>query len=394
MYNFYRQRTCPPGTFPYVIKPGDNFYRLSIRFNTTVPALISANPTVNPSNLRIGQRICVPRQRIYPACPEGNYYSVKPGDTLYKIARDYNISLDDLIEANPGITPYMLMVGQVICIPLATPPVTCPEGNAYTIKPGDTFYKVARRFNVSLDALIEANPTIDPDRLLVGQRICIPLTTPPVRCPENSIEYSIKSGDTLGKLAIRFNTTVAALRELNPEVEPENLRIGQKICIPQEAPALPETKEIPVFVEGETEYREASLQRSPQEYYIYVLDNFEFTPEEPGRDVLFSNYDDEFFVRIERLEADTELSNVRENAVLELRDIGDVRQLEGEEILDPFFRENIFFLNAFNEEISKNIIVKEFNGIPFKFTMFLPNREAAEGIIPSFYAMLKTIGIL
>ncbi len=175
MYYFY-QRQCPPGTRPYVIRPGDTFYSLAIRFNTTVPAIISANPGVDPNFLQIGQVICIPMQPIFPPCPEGNYYTIRPGDTLFAIARRFNVSLDDLIEANPGIDPYRLMVGQVICIPVAVPPVTCPPGTfPYTIRPGDTFYSIARRFNTTVAALISANPGVNPNFLLVGQRICVPV---------------------------------------------------------------------------------------------------------------------------------------------------------------------------------------------------------------------------
>ena len=54
------QMTCPTGSMPYTIKAGDTFYNLAIRFNTTVDAIIRANPNVNPNNLRIGQIICIP----------------------------------------------------------------------------------------------------------------------------------------------------------------------------------------------------------------------------------------------------------------------------------------------------------------------------------------------
>lgn len=175
MFGPYRQ-PCPPRTVPYVIRPGDTLYRIAQRFNTSVPAIISANPFVNPNNLRIGQRICVPRLPVYPPCPEGNYYTVRPGDTLNAIAQRYNISLDDLIEANPYIDPNRISVGQVLCIPVAVPPVTCPAGTrTYVIRRGDTFYAIAQRFNTTVDALVEANPGVNPESLLIGQEICIPL---------------------------------------------------------------------------------------------------------------------------------------------------------------------------------------------------------------------------
>lgn len=393
MYNYYRQN-CPPGTFLYVIRPGDDFYHLAIRFNTTIPAIISANPLINPNALQIGQTVCIPSQAIYPACPEGNYYTIRPGDTLYNIASNYNVSLDDLIEANPGIDPYMIMVGQVICIPLAVPPVECTKGKPYTVKPGDTFYRISRKFNVSLDDLVEINPSIDPDRLLVGQIICIPVEEPPMSCPEGAVIYVVKSGDTLYKIAEGLNTTVDSIVKLNPDIDPEVLSVGQKICTPEISEGLPQTKMVKLEIEGQVEYSEAQLQKSPQGYYIYVLDNFQFTPEEPHRDVLYFTNDDRFFVRIEMLPSDANIEKIKRSAILELRGIGRPKEIRGEEIFDPFFRDSEFFLRAFNPIITKNIILKEIDNSLFRFTMFLPHTEAIEGVTPRFYAMLKTIGVL
>lgn len=229
MYDLYRQQ-CPPATFPYIIKLNDTLYSLARRFNTTVAAIISANPFIRPEALHIGQRICVPTQRVYPPCPEGNYYRIRPGDTLYSIAEAYNISLDDLIESNPLIDPNILMVGQVICIPVAMPPITCTGGNYYTIRLGDTFYSIARRVNVTVDALEEANPNVDPNRLLAGQVICIPAAPQPAPCSQNNY-YTIVSGDTLYSIARRFNTTIRDIMALNPNINPYDLRVGQRICI-------------------------------------------------------------------------------------------------------------------------------------------------------------------
>jgi len=69
------------------------------------------------------------------------------------------------------------MIGQVICIPLATPPVTCPSGIfSYIVRRGDTFSSISRIFGVTVESLIQANPGINPNALLIGQKLCIPKT--------------------------------------------------------------------------------------------------------------------------------------------------------------------------------------------------------------------------
>lgn len=230
-------QVCPPGTASYTIRSGDTFYSLARRYGTTVAALISANPEVDYNNLQAGQQICIPGQPTYPACPEGNFYTIRRGDTFYAISRRYNVSLDDLREANPGVDPNQLFIGQVICIPLAVPPVTCPAGTtAYTIRRGDTFYSIARRYNISVNALIRANPDVDPDALLVGQLICIPSTAPPPTCPSGTTAYTIRQGDTLYAIARRYNTTVNAILRANPGLDPESLQVARIICIPTAAP--------------------------------------------------------------------------------------------------------------------------------------------------------------
>ncbi|MEJ6949470.1 LysM peptidoglycan-binding domain-containing protein [Natronospora cellulosivora (SeqCode)] len=166
---------CPPNTFAYTIRAGDTFYSIARRYNTTVSALISANPNVDYDRLQVGRRICVPRQRHYSPCPEGNYYTIRAGDTFFSIARRFNISVDDLRQANPYFDPDFLRVGEVICIPVATPPPRCPAGSRrYTIRRGDTYYSIAQRLNTSVQELKRLNPGINPEYLLIGQEICVP----------------------------------------------------------------------------------------------------------------------------------------------------------------------------------------------------------------------------
>ena len=227
------QQQCPPGSFSYIIRPGDTFFILAQRFNTTVEAIRRLNPNVDPNNLQIGQRICIPGSAP-SQCPNGFFYTIRAGDTLFLLSQRFGVSVQAIINANPGIDPNNLQIGQRICIPGALPPPMppCPNGFYYTIVPGDTLFILAQRFNVTVQAIINANPGIDPNNLRVGQVICIPRPVTPVPPCPNGFYYSVRQGDTLFILAQRFNVSVQAIINANPGIDPNNLRIGQLICIP------------------------------------------------------------------------------------------------------------------------------------------------------------------
>lgn len=112
---------------------------------------------------------------MYNQCPEDHYpYVIQPGDTLQFIANRLEVLLSRILAANPGIDPYNLRIGQIICIP------ACPPNHkAYILQPGDTLYELARTFNVTIASILEANPSVDPQSLRVAQRICIPTACAP-----------------------------------------------------------------------------------------------------------------------------------------------------------------------------------------------------------------------
>ncbi|NMA91879.1 MAG: SafA/ExsA family spore coat assembly protein [Firmicutes bacterium] len=127
--------------------------------------------------------------RVPAGCPHGfqGRYTVQPGDTMYFIAKRYGVSLDALIAANPQIAnPNLIFPGDVLCVP--GPPVPkpphkgrvpkrCPHGfqDRYKVRPGDSMFSIAREFHVSLDALIAANPHItDPALIFPGDVLCVP----------------------------------------------------------------------------------------------------------------------------------------------------------------------------------------------------------------------------
>ena len=103
-------------------------------------------------------------------------YTIKAGDTLYKLAEQFNTTIDDLVAINGLVRPNDLVVGQNIWIPTKS-----SQNGTYTVKSGDTMYQISRAFQVSLDSLIAANPQIsNPDFIQVGQVINIPNNKPTI----------------------------------------------------------------------------------------------------------------------------------------------------------------------------------------------------------------------
>lgn len=157
---------------------------------------------------------------------------------------------------------------------------------------------------------------------------------------------------------------------------------------------LPRTMKIEVFVEGERQELEATLFQSDLGYVMYVLPDFVASGEEPGKDILFSRRDDRFSVRIEKLVNQPDLSQLRQQAESELASLGDVEDLKKTGLIqDPFFQRAAFFLQASNQNVSKQIFVIPIEGVWFKFTRFSASTEAAEGIEPRITAILKTIKV-
>ncbi|MBR3060912.1 MAG: LysM peptidoglycan-binding domain-containing protein [Exiguobacterium sp.] len=157
-------------------------------------------------------------------------YTVKSGDTLYSIARTYGVTVSALAAAN-NITNYSLIyVGQVLIIPgtTVTPPTTTVK---YTVKSGDTLYKIATMYNTTVAKIAAANNIANVNSIYVGQVLVIPGTT--VTPPTTTVKYTVKSGDTLYKIATMYNTTVAKIAAANNITNVSLISVGQVLTIPK-----------------------------------------------------------------------------------------------------------------------------------------------------------------
>ncbi len=203
----------------YIVKSGDTLSSIARRYNTTVNELIKLNNLVN-TNLSIGQRIKLPREESQN---EYDIYTILEGDSLYSIANKFNIAVNDLIDFN-GLPTTVLTVGEVIKIPKGS---VSNNENIYTVKPGDTLYRIANMYNVSVKDLMMAN-NLSSNILSIGQEIIIPIK--PVT-EKDFIVYEVQPNDTLYSIAKRFNSKVDVIKSYN-NLSNNILAIGQILQIP------------------------------------------------------------------------------------------------------------------------------------------------------------------
>lgn len=147
-------------------------------------------------------------------------YTVKPGDTLWGIARQYHTTVQELAALNRLTDPSLIYPGLVLLLPHPAEAVT-----TYTVKTGDTLSGIASRFGITANELAQLNNLANPNLIYPGQVLLLPGST-------DITSYRVMAGDTLTGIAARFGTTVSALTEANRIADPNLIYVGELLRIP------------------------------------------------------------------------------------------------------------------------------------------------------------------
>lgn len=164
------QNLIIPGKVPekvsdeYVVQKGDTLYSIARKFNTSVDNLKSLN-NITTDSLAIGQILKIPGEESIT----DNTYTVKKGDSLYSIARANNTTVDKLKDIN-NLTSNTLSIGQVLKLPNED---STKDNVVYTVKKGDSLYSIAREYGTTVDALKKLN-NITSNALSTGQKLLLP----------------------------------------------------------------------------------------------------------------------------------------------------------------------------------------------------------------------------
>ncbi len=197
----------------YVVQSGDSLWKIANKYGITVNELKNLNGLTS-NNLSVGQILEV------PGSSSSGTYTVKAGDSLWSIANRYNTTVSELKSLN-GLSSDNLSIGQVLTLPSNVN----AGGNTYTVKSGDSLWSIANRYNTTVSELKSLNG-LSSDNLSIGQVLTLPSN---VSTEGNT--YTVKSGDSLWSIANRYNTTVSELKRLNG-LSSDNLSIGQVLTLP------------------------------------------------------------------------------------------------------------------------------------------------------------------
>jgi len=159
-------------------------------------------------------------------------YKVVSGDTLFSIARKYKVSISEITKLNKLGTNTLLHPGQILKIPglsytqEAKEAVAKNKKTVYKVKKGDTLYSIARVYNMRVDTLRKMNNLKKHPKLKPGMELNVlgkPITIAKRKKPTKHI---VKAGDTLWSIAQKYGLTLYELRILNPKVTTRALRKG------------------------------------------------------------------------------------------------------------------------------------------------------------------------
>jgi LysM repeat protein len=258
----------------YVVADGDNFWSIARRFGIDAAELKRANAAVDPQKLQPGQLLSLPgsaRAEAGRAAPvarpevrsgrgvsDAALYPVAKGDTLWALSKRFGVDFATLVSANGELDPARLQVGQLVTIP-AGDSVASAESLVFPVSAGDTLWSIARRFDVSIEALVASNPGVDPLRLHEGQALRVPSSLAAVAAaaapkaepvpapsvpsvPSAAVEaarlHTVSAGDTLWGLSHRYGVSVGRILSENAGIDPVRLHVGQTLRLPGGAVAM------------------------------------------------------------------------------------------------------------------------------------------------------------
>lgn len=236
----------------YSVRPGDTVSHIAARTGVPAASIVRANALADPSRILVGQVLRIPRggsadaghvtaQAAPAERSQPSRYTVRSGDTVSALAARWDTTVGAVVRANRLGPTALIRVGQTLTIPGSTPAAPQRRTATHLVRAGDTVSAIAAKHGVKVATVVAAN-RLRPDALIrVGQELRIPGSKAPAATPDrtpstdsgtSTRRHTVRSGETVGGLASRYGTTVAAIVKANRLGDASLIRIGQSLAIP------------------------------------------------------------------------------------------------------------------------------------------------------------------
>jgi LysM repeat protein len=180
-------------------------------------------------------------------------YKVNAGDSLWKISTSNQLTVQQLMQYN-NLSSTSIYVGQNLSLIAPHSHETAPQisTTTYTIKSGDSLSLIAKNYNTSVTELKTIN-NLTTDIIYIGQVLKVPngttTETTPIASPSTPNTYTVKSGDSLWRIATNTNLTVTQLKSYN-HLTSDSIYVGQVLQLTSQAPSTPAPEVKSLDVEG------------------------------------------------------------------------------------------------------------------------------------------------
>lgn len=215
----------------YTVQKGDSLWSIAKRFNVGVDEIKSAN-NLTSNLINVGQKLVIPGAA--PSDQTNVTYVVQKGDSLWSIANANNTTVDEIANLN-DLDTNTIYVGQILQIPNSGDLQENPSSTSdtvYVVKSGDTLYSIALRYDTTPNAIINKN-NLTSSVLTIGQQLIIP--SDPESTGEDDITtnntYVVQNGDSLYSISRMYGISVDDIKNAN-NLTSNILTIGQVLTIP------------------------------------------------------------------------------------------------------------------------------------------------------------------
>ena len=270
----------PAGRADYVVKSGETLFTIARAHHTSIKAVLEANNLDRNAVIKVGQNLIVPTNTYFPngqtasttvsrpspTAPSTTLSTVKGtyvvgrGDTLFSIARKNHVVISKLMRMNGLGLIDSLQVGQVLKISASSTFVPTklakklmkkptkkrelPVGAmpSYTVKKGDTLWRIARKHHLTLAEIRKLNKMHKKDHIRTGMVLAVGKAVRP-----KSKTYKVKKGDTLWLIAKKNNMSTRNLRKLNHMHRKDRIHKGMILALSKDA-VLPQSKKTKAII--------------------------------------------------------------------------------------------------------------------------------------------------